>query len=429
MPIHLMQRARSSARCLPCGLKAIMLIAIGVYTVDARAASEGSATSIFSFGAFGTLGVVHSSEHRADFASSVLKPNGAGFSHSWSADPDSLIGAQLTANFTSRLSAVVQIISEQNYDNTYRPQVEWANIKYQFTPDFAIRIGRSVRPGFIVSDFRNVNYINPWVRPPTEVYSQNPITHTDGVDASYRLHLGEVTNTLQANYGRSSRFNLPAGNRVDTKTAWSISETVEAGAALLHVSYVAVKFTVTSPATGLFDAFRQFGPQGAAIADRYDLVDKPTTILAIGASYDPGGWFAMTEWTRPKSDSFIGQSTAWYVSGGYRVGKFTPYLTYAQVTDGQISSPGLTLSGVPASLVPIAAALNEGLNAAVESRPVQKTVSVGGRWDVMKNVDLKLQFDRTRLGSGSPGILMNIQPGFQPGGTVDLFSAAVDFVF
>ena len=108
----------------------------------AHAADAGD--PMFSFSGFGTFGVVHSSEHQADYISNIFEPNGAGFTHSWSANIDSRIGAQLNANFTPQLSAVVQVISEQNYDKSYRPHIEWANIKYQFTPDFSVRAGRIV---------------------------------------------------------------------------------------------------------------------------------------------------------------------------------------------------------------------------------------------------------------------------------------------
>ena len=73
--------------------------------------------------------------------------------------------------------------------------------------------------------------------------------------------------------------------------------------------------------------------------------------------------------------------------------------------------------------------LNAALNAILGSIPVQSTTSAGVRWDFMKNVDLKLQVDHTRLGEGSPGLLINLQPGFERGGTVDLFSAAIDFIW
>lgn len=410
---------------------AIILVTMMTMTYPGRAAASGAdpVGSMFSFNGFGTVGVVHSSEDQADFTDDALKPKGAGYSSNWSAAVDSLIGAQITAHFTSQLSVVLQGIAEQNYNNTYTPHVEWANIKYQFTPDLTVRVGRIVEPSFLVSDFRKVKYASAWIRPPTEVYSQNPITHTDGVDASYRLRLGEVASTLLANYGRDLRYRLAAGKSLDTQTAWAISDSTEYGPALLRLGYTHASITL-NPAIALFDAFRQFGPQGTAIADKYELVDKTDTILTIGASYDPGKWFAIAEWVRSRSDSFLGVSTAWYVSGGYRVGQFTPYLTYAQVTQAQRTAPGLTVSGLPPSLAPFAAALNGGLNELLATtRPLQHTSSVGVRWDFMKDFDLKLQFDHTRLDAGSVGTLINIQPGFQPGGQFNLFSAAVDFVF
>jgi predicted porin len=146
--------------------------------------------------------------------------------------------------------------------------------------------------------------------------------------------------------------------------------------------------------------------------------------------YDPGGWFAMVEWGSGKSHSAFGKRTAWYLSGGYRLDKVTPHITYAETkADRNTSEPGLTLSALPPSLAGPAASLNAGLNAILGAGPSQKTVSVGARWDFAKNTALKLQFDHTRLGAGSPGTLINIQPGFQTGGKFNVFSATLDFVF
>ena len=126
----------------------------------------------------------------------------------------------------------------------------------------------------------------------------------------------------------------------------------------------------------------------------------------------------------------FGKNTAWYASGGYRFGKFTPFLTYGSVKqDSNTSDPGLNLAALPPFLVGPATGLNAGLNAILGSAAVQTTISVGSRWDLMRNVDLKLQYDHTRHGAGSPGTLSNLQPGFRPGGTVDLVSVALDFVW
>lgn len=81
-----------------------LTVAIASFAITAIA--DELTTPVFSFNGYGTLGVVHSSERRADFTSSTVKPNGAGFTRQWSADVDSLIAGQITANFTPRLSQV-----------------------------------------------------------------------------------------------------------------------------------------------------------------------------------------------------------------------------------------------------------------------------------------------------------------------------------
>jgi hypothetical protein len=425
------QQARPNASHATHKLPATLLVAMIGYCAHARAAAndEDLGTSMFSFSGFGTGGVVHSSEDRADFSSTSLKPTGAGYSRQWSTDVDSGIGGQLNARFTSQLSAMVQMVSEQLYDNTYRPHVEWANLKYQLTPEFSIRVGRIVLPTFMLSDSRKVGYAIPWVRTPVEIYTLVPVTNSDGVDASYRSRLGDFVHTVSGSYGRTN-VNLTAGGQAKVRDLWVISETAEYGAATAHISFSQARFDVDlSSVDALFAAFRQFGPQGTALAEEYEPDDQVARFIALGAMYDPGEWFVMGEWGRRDLRSVFGSSTAWYASGGYRVAQFTPYLTYAEVTaNSNTSDPGLTVSALPAFLAGPAIALNAGLNAVLGSIATQKTISVGIRWDFMKNVDLKLQFDHIRLGAGSAGTLINLQPDFQQGGTVNLCSVTIDFV-
>jgi hypothetical protein len=382
---------------------------------------------MFSFSGFGTVGAVHSSEDRAEFTDSIFKPTGAGGKHPWSTDVDSRLGAQVSATLSPKLTAVLQVITDQNYDNTYRPHVEWANLKYEFTPDFNLRLGRTVLPSFLFSDSRNVGYVNPWVRPPVEAYSLVPIDTTDGVDASYSARLGEVANTFVAGLGYA-KSNTPTGGGNEARRLLVVADTVEYGPATVHAAYQQGYLTVGALGP-LFDAFRQFGPQGVALADRYGVSGNLFRFFDVGALVDPGHWFVMGEWGTVDLRSVLGKSTAWYGSAGYRVAKLTPYLMYSELTsDSNRSDPGLTVATLPVSLAPAASGLNAALNSILGSIPVQRTASVGVRWDLVKNVDLKLQYDRSRLGAGSPGVLINLQPGFQPGGTVNLFTVVIDFV-
>jgi hypothetical protein len=408
-------------------VRAILLLASLWYCAGANSADNtmNSGQSMFSFSGFGTLGVVHSSERDADFTSTIFKPNGAGFSHDWSPDVDSLIGAQVIAHFTPQLSAMLQVISEQTYDNTLTPRVEWANVKYELTPDASVRVGRTVLASFLVSDTRNIGYANPWVRPPVEVYSLVPIDSNDGIDASYRWHIGDLVQTFLGTYGATTS-KQPTGGNADARRQWNISDTLEYGAVTLRIAYQRANLTLDGLHT-FFGAFGQFGPQGVALEAKYDPYRKPLEFIGIGAMYNPGDWFVTGEWGTQQLHSVLGESTGWYVSGGYRVAKFTPYLTYGALkANSNTSDPGLNVSVLPPHLAGPAMGLNAALNAILGSIAVQHTTSAGVRWDFTKNVDLKLQYDHTRLGAGSPGTLINLQPGFEPGGTVNLFSAAID---
>jgi len=343
--------------------------------------SADSGQSMFSLSGFGTLGAAHSGEDQADFVSNTgtLVPDGAGYSRRWSFDVDSRIAAQLTANFNSRLSAVVQIIAEQQANNTYTPTVEWANIKYDFTPDFSVRLGRTILPAFLTSTYRKVGYANPWVRPPIEVYNLLPISNNDGVDTAYKLHLGDATNTIETLYGQKDTKSV-GGGTVRARDTWEIADTLEYGDLTAHITYHQVRVSLAE-GTPFF----------------------PIRLFALGASYDPGDWFVMGEFAANRTDA-IGNSNGWYVTGGYRIRDFTPYLTYSRLD--ALSNPDL---GFPPA--------------------GQKNISAGVRWDFYRDFDLKLQYEHIDLDAGSAGTLSNIQPGFQPGGTVNVTSMVVDFVF
>ena len=396
-------------------------------------AALGQEAPRFTFGGYGTLGVVHSSNGHADYLVDAFKPDGPGYTHRWSPDVDSRLGLQASAAFGSRLSAVVQVLAQQRHDDTYTPVVEWANVKYEVTPDFSVRAGRVVLPIFMVTDSRRIGYANPWVRPPVEMYSLVPVTTNDGVDASYRLRAGEATATLQLTAGRSSSdFPSSSGFEAGTAEARKLlagNAVVEYGALTTRVSYGNARLTIEA-LEPFFDAFRQFGPAGIAIADRYHVNDRRVTFVGLGASYDPGRWFASGEWAEFNTRSIVGKKRSWYVTGGARLGKFTPYATYARVdSEGDITDPGLPLAGLPPQLAPLAFGLNAALNMQLGAAPQQETISVGARWDFLRNAALKLQYDHVRLDEESRGTFGNIQPGFRTGSTVRLFSIAVDFVF
>lgn len=320
------------------------------------------------------------------------------------------------------------MVSEQQHDDTYEPTVEWANIRYDITPGLSVRAGRMVLPVFMVSEYRKVGYANPWVRPPQEVYRVIPVTNVDGVDLSYRSRFDELTNTLRATYGRKDTEFI--GGEIAARDGVTVTNTLEWGSTTLFASYSRTRLTSEAFAP-FFDAFRRFGPDGRAIAERFDLDDKRSEIMDVGARYEPGDWFVMGELMQSKTDSIIGDSHGWYVTGGYRRGSVTPYATLARLYfDSDTSHPGLPLAGLPPPAAEQAAGLNAGLNQFLGAvAAAQKSISVGVRWDFIRNTAVKVQYDHLDLDDGSAGVLINPQPGFAPGGSDNVFSVALDFVF
>ena len=382
----------------------------------------------WSFGGFGTLGVVRSNEKEADFTANVLNPGDAGHSRAWSAGVDSRLGMQLGVNLGSSWSAVLQLVSERTLSGGYAPKVEWANINYQLTPDISVRAGRIALPLFLAGDYRKAGYALPWARPPVELYGVIPLSNSDGVDASYRWRAGDSNNSTQVFVGHTD-LPVSAVARAQARRMGGLSNTTTAGALTVRASFLTTRLSVDI-ARELFDGLRAFGPQGAALAARYDVNAVRADVATIGFSYDPGAWFLMGGIGRMNARSYLGDKTAGYLSAGYRTGNLTPYLTYsASRPNTATATPGLDLSALPPPMAGAGAGLNAGLNQLLAAIPRQSSVTAGVRWDLCPNHALKLQYDRITPRQGSTGTFINVQPGFRAGRPIAVLSAALDFVF
>jgi hypothetical protein len=90
----------------------------------------------------------------------------------------------------------------------------------------------------------------------------------------------------------------------------------------------------------------------------------------------------------------------YYVTGGYRVGTWTPYATYSR-----FEPRGSMLAG----------------------RPDTRTLAAGLRWDAFHNVALKAQVESTQNNGLN---FVNTSPAFAIGtDKVNVFTLLVDFVF
>lgn len=419
---------RQAARPLP--FLFALALALGPVAACAQDASDAPAgqPGSWKLSGFGTLGLTHANLRQADYTTSVLKNSGAGASHPWTLDVDTRFGAQLDFRLDRRWSAVLQVVSEQRLDNTYRPQVEWANIKYQLTPELALRVGRIALPMFLTADYRKVGYAYPWVHPPVEGYGALPISSSDGVDATLHWELGGVRNVAQVIYGHE-QVDVPPPLYAYGRGLMAMSNTSDWGDLSVRVNLMRAEITTNAGGT-LFDALKAFGAPGQALAQRYALDHKQADIVNIGLNYDPGQWFVMAEAGRTRTRSLLGTTRNAYVSGGWRWGSLTPYATWARVrAAGAASENGLPLDGLPPAVAAQVAALNGGLATLLASATQQTSASAGVRWDLHTNMALKLQYDRVKPVAGSRGTLINPTPAFHSDRAFNVASVALDFVY
>ncbi|HJW43825.1 MAG TPA: hypothetical protein VJ463_05190 [Geothrix sp.] len=385
--------------------------------------AQGTDQDMFKFSGFGTFAAVHSSEKNADFTTNFSQPKGPGFTRSTDLGLDSRLGLQVDLRFTEGFSAVVQAISERRYDNSYDPYLNMAHLKFQALPGLAFRAGRIPYSAYLISDYQKVGYATPWARPPVEVYQFNPITSVDGVDLTWQATAGPVAFSGQV-LGGSTTARVPsaAGDaKFKGDSLGSASLAAAYGSATFRVFYLQMKGSFDSSAVdgpaGPYALLRTLPPAfggNPALADQYQIKKDRITYLSLGYNYDPGDWFVMAEAARTGGDeNQLLHTTAGYVTGGYRFGAWTPYLTAGwKKTDSPTSHAN-----------PIVNAIISGQDHA------QNSVSVGLRWDFHKNLAAKAQFDRVKNAAGSYGALVNIHPGFKTGETYNLATLALDFVF
>ncbi len=385
------------------------------------------AASNFHLSGFGTLGVAHSSERNADFVTSGLAPNGAGFTRDWDMNPDSKLGGQVDAQYGDSISATAQLLVHQRYDSTDRPELMMAFAKWRATGDLSVRAGRLAIPVFLISDYRYVGYSQTTLRPPEDFYKPFAFSHYDGADITLNETVASVALKGQV-YAGTMKANGPAGLDAKSGAIFGANLTADTGDLTLRVSYLlASKTTLTSPqVSAAFQAVRVGLPAGALFpgspavaadptaANEYEYKDKDLSYTSAAVNYDTGNWFVTSELSLTSSTAFVGKVTRGYVTAGLRLGKFTPYATVQQIKTARVGPSGSPLIDALATST---------------AQAGERTGGVGLRWDALKNVDVKVQFDRSSLYRGSHGQLANVQSGFQPGHHYNIASAAVDFVF
>jgi hypothetical protein len=382
-------------------------------------AAQADTPSPLSLSGFGTLGAVRTDNPDRAFRANSVSDSGAGASFDLSVD--SVLGVQGSLQIGNRLDLTVQSVVRKNPTGSYDPRITWAFVSYQATPELLLRIGRTRLPFFMYSDSLNLNYANPWIRPPVEVYSLNPLSDIDGADALYRRQFADTDVELHA-YTGSSAMNIRGGSANLDKIR-GLKASFSRGGLTAQISYARADMSLRW-SDAHFLSLRQalIATGHGAIVPELSGTDGKTSFMSAALQYDQDRILLITEVARRNVDRYIDSAIGWYITAGYRMGTFTPYLTFAR--QREISPVSSEVIGVPA--------LDAGLTAFNAGRnKSQRSIGAGLRWDAGRNVAVKAQLERIQPGPGGLGILLPSQVSdyLQPDGPTHVLSLAVDFVF
>ena len=406
--------------------KQIIIAALALPLALSSAFAQESSGPTVKVSGFGTGALTWTNTDQAEFG----RPNQAsGARKSPRTGVDSNLGLQADIGINNWLSFTGQGLVRRDAEDDYGAEAAWAFAKAKINDNFSVRVGRIGLPAFMISDYRNVGYANTFLRAPNEMYSQVPFDSIDGIDATYRQSFGDTTVTGQLGFGRTDgklAYNL----EVEGRKMVALNLVAEHGPFTVRFGRVDADISVTGSTTlaGFLTNLRTTGtrfnlPQLNTMADQLDPTEKKASFTSLGLGMDWNNIVVQSEFAKRKTDSYVNDTSSWYVMGGYRFGKVLPYFIHSK-----LSIDGFPENTVPAN-IPALAPLRAG-GARLPYNGIgqgeQSTTSIGVRWDFHSSLALKAQVDRIKPEIGS-GLLLNAQPGFHKDVTVG--AVALDFVF
>jgi len=383
-------------------------LACGAATAVAASAGD----SAISLSGFLTAGATYADQKVLTGKNAVSQDgnieNQVGFTN------DSRIGIQLSAKVNRDVSVTGQLLARGSEDN-FNMKADWAFVSYRAADPLTIRGGKLKLTTFLVSDYIEVGYAYPWIRPPQEVYYSNPISTMGGVDALVRFNFGDYSLLFQPYFGNSrGEQTLVPQEAVQAAPPNGLGL---APGTLVYTDFTADSLTGVNLSFGS-DIFtvRAGYLQTLVSAPDFLVSEEKATFTSVGGTLDWKGLVFYTEYFQREIEgrangAFPNQKGA-YVTLGYRFGKFLPHLTYATLDDND--NPTTPGSGLPLK---------------------QTSATLGLRYELGTGAALKIEAQQVKPDSvmtGVPGrglLISDPNLGPEASDSVMIYSLAVDVVF
>ncbi|MBU2970523.1 porin [Pseudoalteromonas sp. C2R02] len=336
--------------------------------------------------------------------------------------PESKFALQVSADLSQGLSATAQIIARGS--NDFDAQFEWAYLSYDLNDNHTIRAGKLRLPFYKYSDYLDVGYAYPWIRPPRAMYSLTFSTY-EGLSLLSNFSLSDWDIASNLIYGNLDDTFFATTNPTEGKLKDIYGINIQASKDWFsaYIAYVGTDVYIpTSSIEGAAQIVELIAPsRGTEISLDYDYGD----FLGLGFTVDYDNWLLNTEWsTVAIEESLTLDTEQWYVSLAYRFDSIMPYISY-QETESKRKTLSISDALIPEQIVPTEPTLNNFLQSALDGQMFEyNAYTIGVKYDFHASAALKFEYNRFNdiVDIGSLGSFENPESSGN-------FSVAVDLVF
>ncbi|WP_228612910.1 porin [Alkalimonas sp.] len=306
-----------------------------------------------------------------------------GYTNEWDFKNESLFAIQVRSDLGDRLSVTAQLMGRGS--NDFDARFEWAFLSYELTDNMTFNAGRLRTPFYIYSEFMDVGYAYEWSRVPRSVYGLG-FDNIEGVSLYRTDQLGQFDSTLQLVYGS---FDGEAGfGPTQLQNLAGLSWQLGQDWYSFRAAYFSAKVTIDTLALNpLLDGLAGAGL--GALVREMNFDDDKGTFFGLGLTVDRENLIAVAEYNKVDvSGSLFAKRTNYFVSVGYRINEYTPFISYESVdrkAKSDIYQPFLPVLPSPG--------LRELVVGTIESQAAKtNTVNLGLRYDFHPSAAFKAQY-------------------------------------
>ena len=374
----------------------------------------------------------------------------SGIDHTLSFDNDTILGGQLSAEFTSSLSVTGQVVARGfALDNStnYQPTLDWLYLTYDVTPELRVRLGRLATPFYSVSEYFEIGAAYPWVRPPLDVYepAMSPIKNFNGLSVVLRTNWNDWYVLSQLFTGQEENKTAVYDINIHRVSGLNFSFSK-------HYFSLRIASILANVSLDIFDTQETLTTlRGLPAAFALDEVNNAEEISAInsiieifesnrikhqyssiGLEWDNETWFVYSEYNRLASEEgFTPDGEGAYITIGYRFDNFTPYFTRGDIRS--LLGQELKDMAVKELLTSESAILNtigsEVLEVTNASRRYQRSYALGLRYDFSDAMSLKIEAQKVNSERNTMGLFSSKDEAIIQAPEINVYSIVLDMVF